>query len=140
MTDFLLKTFCRGYNEENNRSAREKCGVFSSVVGVIVNLLLATAKFIAGTLSGSIAIVADALNNFSDAGSSIVSFVSFKISSSKFVYRLFAEVDIVRFVFPCLSIGKQVCRGYVRRIYPCRQGIFNCSYNAYDTFGERIVT
>ena len=60
---------------------RERYGVFSSIVGIITNLILAALKLVAGILSFSIAIVADALNNLSDAGSSIISFVSFKIAA-----------------------------------------------------------
>lgn len=81
MIDFFLRLFCKGYENENDKAAREKCGVFTSIVGIVVNVLLAGFKLLAGLLTGSIAIVADALNNFSDAGASMVSFVSFKISA-----------------------------------------------------------
>ena len=81
MTDFLIKIFVKDHDKPNIPSVREKYGVFSSIVGIIVNLILAAIKLIAGILSFSIAIIADALNNFSDAGSSIISFVSFKIAA-----------------------------------------------------------
>jgi len=81
MTDFLTKIFVKDYNSPELPEVREKYGTFSSVVGVIVNVLLATLKLIAGILSGSIAIIADSLNNYSDAGSSIISFISFKIAA-----------------------------------------------------------
>ena len=54
--------------------------LISSVVGITVNLILAAIKLLAGIFSFSVAIIADALNNMSDAGSSIVSFISFKIA------------------------------------------------------------
>lgn len=81
MTDFLIKLFVKDHDRPNDPSVREKYGVFSSIVGIITNLILAAIKLIAGILSSSIAIIADALNNFSDAGSSIISFVSFKIAA-----------------------------------------------------------
>jgi cation diffusion facilitator family transporter len=81
MTDLLIKLFIKDYSNPNDAAVREKYGVFSSIVGIITNLILAALKLIAGILSFSIAIIADALNNFSDAGSSIISFVSFKIAA-----------------------------------------------------------
>lgn len=81
MTDLLIKLFVRDYQKPDDSSVRERYGVFSSIVGIITNLLLAAIKLLAGILSFSIAIIADALNNLSDAGSSIISFVSFKIAA-----------------------------------------------------------
>ena len=81
MTDLLIKLFIKDNDKSTDPSVREKYGVFSSIVGIITNLILAAIKLVAGILSFSIAIIADALNNFSDAGSSIISFVSFKIAA-----------------------------------------------------------
>ena len=81
MTKFLDKLFIKDYDKPSLPEVRERFGVFSSVLGVIVNIIIATAKLIIGVLVGSISITADAVNNFSDAGASIVSFVSFKIAA-----------------------------------------------------------
>lgn len=81
MTDLLIKLFVKDHTNPENAAVRERYGVFSSIVGIITNLILAALKLVAGLLSFSIAIVADALNNLSDAGSSIISFVSFKIAA-----------------------------------------------------------
>ena len=81
MTDLLIKLFVKGYKNPNEATVRERYGVFSSIVGIITNLILSCIKLIAGILSFSIAITADALNNLSDAGSSLISFVSFKIAA-----------------------------------------------------------
>lgn len=81
MTDFLIKLFIKDRNNLSDHKVREKYGTFSSIIGISVNALLAALKLIAGLLSGSIAIVADAINNLSDAGSSGVTFISFKIAS-----------------------------------------------------------
>lgn len=81
MSELLIKLFVKNHDNPTDEGVREKYGVFSSIIGVIVNILLAALKLLVGLLGGSIAIIADALNNFSDAGTSIVSFVSFKIAS-----------------------------------------------------------
>lgn len=81
MTDLLIRLFIKNYDNPQENEVREKYGVFSSITGIVVNIILAAIKLLAGLLSFSIAIVADALNNFSDAGSSIISFVSFKIAA-----------------------------------------------------------
>lgn len=80
MSDFILRIFIKDYKTADKSAIRERVGVASSIVGVLVNLILAAIKLIAGLLSFSVAIIADALNNLSDAGSSIVSFISFKIA------------------------------------------------------------
>ena len=60
---------------------REKQGMLASIVGIIVNFILAAIKIIAGVLSGSVAIIADAFNNLSDSGTSVITLISFKLSS-----------------------------------------------------------
>ncbi len=81
MTDFLIKTFIRDYKNTDNASVRTAYGKFSSVIGIICNALLFMGKILAGTLSGSVAITADAFNNLSDASSSIISLLGFKLAS-----------------------------------------------------------
>ena len=81
MTDFLLRLFVKNYRETDNPKVRGSIGTFSSFVGIAGNFLLAIIKFIAGFISSSVAIIADAFNNFSDAGSSLITFISFRISA-----------------------------------------------------------
>lgn len=83
MFGFLVKTFVK--DSENVKSAvvREKYGILSGVVGIFVNVVLAGAKFFIGTVSHSIAITGDALNNLSDAGSNVVTLVGFKMAGAK---------------------------------------------------------
>ncbi len=81
MTYFLAKLFVKDYEYPEKPEVRERYGTFASILGVAVNVFLATLKLLVGIISGSIAIIADSLNNYSDAGSSIVSFVSFKIAA-----------------------------------------------------------
>ena len=80
MTGFLIKCFIKNYEDTENAKVRESYGVFSGVVGIVTNVILACAKVFIGMLFSSIAIVADGINNLSDAGSSIMTFVGFKLA------------------------------------------------------------
>ncbi len=81
MTDLLAKLFIKDYKNPDDPIVRKKYGTLSSIVGMIVNFLLAGFKLAAGLFSSSLAIIADAVNNFSDAGSSAITLISFQISS-----------------------------------------------------------
>lgn len=83
MSSLLLKLFVKDYNNTKNPDVREKYGTLSSCVGIVLNICLCIGKFIVGSLTGSIAITADAFNNLSDAASSIVTLFGFKLSSKK---------------------------------------------------------
>ncbi len=83
MTELLLKKFIKNYNDVSNDSVREKYGVLSGAVGIFVNILLSASKFLIGTISNSIAIVGDAINNLSDVGSCFVTLFAFKVSSRR---------------------------------------------------------
>ena len=81
MTKLLIKLFLHGETDTQSRTVRQKYGTMTSIVGIVINFLLFVGKFLIGTLFGSVAISADAINNLSDAGSSFISLISFKISS-----------------------------------------------------------
>ena len=81
MTSFLVRLFVRDHENLKSTAVRRAYGTMVSIVGILVNVLLAAFKFLAGILTGAISITADAVNNLSDAGSQIVSLVSFKISA-----------------------------------------------------------
>ena len=70
-----------GKKELTDTEARERLGSGVSIMGIIVNLLLFAGKFTVGALTGFVSVRADAINNLSDAGSSVVSLISFKLSS-----------------------------------------------------------
>lgn len=79
MARFLLKWVLRGADPNTPRS-RGRVGALSGVVGLICNFVLFIGKLLVGILSGSVAITADAMNNLSDATSSIVTFVGFRLA------------------------------------------------------------
>ena len=81
MTEILSKLFIKEYKKTEDSKVREQYGKMSSIVGIIVNFILAGFKLLSGILASSVSITADALNNLSDAGGSVITFISFKISS-----------------------------------------------------------
>lgn len=81
MITLLAKIFMK---EDNSPSElRQEYGMLCGIVGILLNILLFAGKFLAGTVSNSIAITADAFNNLSDAGSSAVTLVGFKLAGTK---------------------------------------------------------
>ena len=80
MTKLLVRLFIKDSENYSDKKVRTAYGVLSSITGIVLNLILAGAKYAAGVISGSISITADAINNLSDAGSSIVSFFGVRIS------------------------------------------------------------
>ncbi|MEG0899333.1 MAG: cation diffusion facilitator family transporter [Oscillospiraceae bacterium] len=79
--NFLIKRFVKDYENVQDEIVRSRYGNLGSIVGILVNLLLFSSKFLIGTIFNSISIVGDAINNLSDAGSCIVTIISFKLSS-----------------------------------------------------------
>ena len=83
MSKLLVRLFIKNYQETKNPVVREKYGYLGSVTGIIVNIILALAKYFIGTITNSIAITADAVNNFSDSVSCIITLISFKMANMK---------------------------------------------------------
>lgn len=83
MISLLVKLFYGEMNMSDEKAVRRAYGTACSGAGIGFNVLLFAGKLIAGMLSGSVAIVSDAFNNLSDAGSSIISLVGFKLSNKK---------------------------------------------------------
>lgn len=80
MTDFLIKLFIKEDKNLSNTKVRENYGKMASIAGIASNLFLFIIKISAGTIFKSISITADAINNLSDSGSSLVSLMGFKMS------------------------------------------------------------
>lgn len=78
--DFIMKALVPGYGKKDEPQIREKSGRVAGAVGIVTNFLLFVIKLIAGFVSGSVAIMADAVNNLTDSGSSIVMLVGFKLA------------------------------------------------------------
>lgn len=83
MLDAILRKFISDETQAGDRAARQRCGVLSGVVGIALNLLLFAGKLAAGLLAGAISVTADAFNNLSDAASSVVTLVGFRLAGQK---------------------------------------------------------
>lgn len=83
MTELLIKLFVKNNKDTKDAKVRLAYGNLAGIVGILCNVLLFAGKYIIGTLFGSIAIAADAVNNLSDASSNIVSLLGFKLGSKK---------------------------------------------------------
>lgn len=81
MTKLLIKLFIKDSNGQMTAELRERFGVLSGCVGIVLNILLAVAKMIVGTVANSISITADAVNNFSDVGASAVNLIGAKAAA-----------------------------------------------------------
>lgn len=79
MTELLIKLFIKG--DLSDKKTRAKAGNLGSGVGIVCNLFLFLIKLIAGGISGSVSIIADAFNNLSDMGSSVVTLLGFKLAA-----------------------------------------------------------
>ena len=80
MTRLLLRLFIKDPKNTVNPKTRSAIGKLSGIVGIVTNLLLFAGKLVVGTVAGSVSITADAMNNLSDASSSIVTLLGFKLA------------------------------------------------------------
>lgn len=83
MITLLSKIFIKGSDDISSPAVRKAYGMLCSIVGILLNILLFAGKYIAGTIAGSIAVTADAFNNLSDAGSSVITLLGFRMASKK---------------------------------------------------------
>ena len=83
MIGFLASRFIKDYQNTSDAAVRRAYGVLCGAVGIVINLLLFALKLFAGTLAGSVAVTADAFNNLSDAGASIVTLLGFRLAGQK---------------------------------------------------------
>ncbi len=82
MTKLLLRIFVGKKEDYSNPIIRSRCGKLAGIIGIVTNLFLATFKIAIGIFANSIAIIADGINNISDASSSIITLVGFKLSEA----------------------------------------------------------
>ena len=83
MVSLLIKTFIKDNENISDPKVRGAYGTLCSIVGIVLNALLFAGKFFAGTISNSVSITADAFNNLSDAGSSVITLLGFKLAGQK---------------------------------------------------------
>ncbi|MBO7342029.1 MAG: cation transporter, partial [Clostridia bacterium] len=131
MTKLLTKLFVKDRDNVECPTVRRAYGTLSSITGIFVNLLLFAIKMIAGTLAGSLAIRADAFNNLSDAGSSVISLVSFKISAKPadrhhpFGHARIEYVASMIVCFLVFFIGIELLGGAMEKFFAPSLPVFN---------------
>lgn len=122
MFSLLAGWFIKDKENVSDKRVREAYGVLGSIVGLLLNALLFLGKFLAGTISGSIAILADAFNNLSDAASSIITLVGFKLAGKKadtghpFGHGRFEYVSGLVVAFLIVYMGIELIRSSIGKI------------------------
>ena len=81
MTDLILRIFVRDHKNTEDPAVRDQCGRVAGAVGIVTNFLLFLMKIIVGTVFHSVSVTADAVNNLTDSGSSVVTLIGFKMAS-----------------------------------------------------------
>lgn len=131
MTALLIKLFIKSPRATHSPAVRRAYGTLAATVGIILNLLLAAGKFTVGFLFGAISVQADAVNNLSDAGSQIISLITFKIAAKPadrdhpFGHARIEYVSSMIVSFFILLIGWELLSGSVTKILHPTETIFS---------------
>lgn len=83
MVNLLARCFLKNWEDKKDPKVRKGYGTLCSLLGIALNVILFTGKFLVGSLTGSVAITADAFNNLSDAGSSFITLIGFQFAGAK---------------------------------------------------------
>lgn len=122
MTNFLIRQMTKGQEDIKDEAVRERCGKLSGVVGICCNVLLCFGKMAAGLLFHSISVVADAVNNLSDALSSVVTLVGFHMAGKPadedhpYGHQRIEYLSGLLVSFLILVIGLQLVKSSVEKI------------------------
>lgn len=126
--EWIFSLFVKDYKNTNDEAVRHRYGILGGTVGIILNILLFVFKILAGVFTRSISIVADAFNNLSDAGSSLITLIGFKLAGKpadhdhpfghgrfEYISALFVSVLILFMGFELAksSVGKIINPGSV---------------------------
>lgn len=123
MTNLLIRLFVRDAENSTNPAVRCTYGRLASAVGIASNLLLCVLKLLVGMISGSIAIMADAVNNLSDSASSVITLAAFKLSAMPadeqhpYGHARFEYISGLVVSFLIMVIGLQFLLSSVRKIF-----------------------
>ena len=83
MFGWLTKIFIKDRDNTSDPHVRESYGKLTGITGIILNIILCASKIVTGLITGAISVVSDGINNLSDAASSIITLVGFKLSAKK---------------------------------------------------------
>lgn len=122
MIKLLIKLFVKDRENVTDLKTRESYGIFAGCLGIVCNILLASAKLVVGIVSNSISVTADAVNNFSDCASSLVTVISFKLAAlppddeHPFGHGRFEYIASLIVSFLVLFMGFELTRSSVDKI------------------------
>ena len=122
MTRLFVRLFVKNSDDLKDPSVRIRIGYLGSITGIVLNVLLFSGKFIAGLICGAISVTADAFNNLSDAGSSIMSLVGFKMAAQPadeehpFGHGRMEYVSGLIISFLIMLMGFELAKGSVEKI------------------------
>ncbi len=118
----LFRLFIKDYNNTDDEQVRNSYGMFAGVTGIVLNIFLFVFKLVASVFTSSIGIAADALNNLSDAGSSIITFIGFRMAGkpadrdhpfghgrAEYICAMFVSMLI-------LFMGFELCKSSISKI------------------------
>ena len=130
MTTRFLENFIKKHPQDS-QNGREACGKFAGTVGIVCNLLLSVMKLVVGTLTNSVAITADATNNISDAGSSVITLVGFRLSGKPadrdhpYGHARMEYISGLVISFLILLIGAEILKSSVKKIFSPEESDFS---------------
>lgn len=119
---FIVSHFVKDHANVDDKNVREKYGILSGIIGIIVNLILFIIQIILGVLTNSIAIIANAINNLTDVTSSLVTIISFKLSSKPadkehpFGHGRIEYISALIISFLILAVGFEFVKSSFQRI------------------------
>ncbi len=122
MTRLLIKLFVKNGNDTKDAAVRRSYGTFASIVGIVFNILLCLVKIIIGTISSSLSIVADGLNNLSDMGSSVITMIGFKMAGKPadrdhpFGHGRFEYISAIIVAFLIILVGFELLTSSVKSL------------------------
>ncbi len=122
MTELLIKLLIKNNKDTNNSNVRTAYGIMASVVGILCNILLFVIKIFIGLLVNSIAVLADAFNNLSDAASSIISFIGIRMAGKPadkehpFGHGRIEYLSAFIIAFIIMEVGFSVLKGALAKI------------------------
>lgn len=122
MTELLVQFFLKDNRDPKDPAVYARYGKLAGWVGIVCNLLLAGVKLLSGILSGSIAVTADAVNNLSDAASSVITLAGFKLASKPadkehpFGHARFEYIAGLAVAVMILVIGVELAKSSVQKI------------------------
>lgn len=122
MTNWLMKRFIKNHKNTDDPAVRGACGRLAGITGIVCNLLLCAGKLAAGILSGSVSITADAVNNLTDASSSVVTMIGFRMAEKPadqdhpYGHARVEYISALAVAAIILLIGYELAKSSVRKI------------------------